>query len=129
MGRKKTVNKGDWTPVRVRKEWLDKMREAHKSNPSFSPTCDLATTSEPNILNVACQIASVMISGLFWKKLTPDIDRMIARARAETAVAVAAHLGASIRRNPDGTLTIAKGDVDLATLQEAEPVQPSALIH
>ena len=129
VGPKKTQIPDDWKQIRVRRGWLELIREAHKANPSFSPTCDLATTSEPNIVNVACQIASTMISGLFWEKLTPDIDRIVDRVRADTAVSVALHLGATIRKNPDGTLTITKPGMDDATLPQAEPVQRATFIH
>ena len=39
--------KSGWKQVRIRTEWLDKIREAHKKNPAFSPTVDLTTASEP----------------------------------------------------------------------------------
>ena len=126
---KKTKTASDWKPVRVRLAWLDKIREAHKANPSFSPTCDLATTSEPNIVNVACQIASTMISGLFWEKLTPEIDRIVDQVRAETAVSVAMHLGAAIRKNPNGTLTISKPGMDDGMVPEAVPIKPATFLH
>ena len=126
---KKTKTADDWKPVRIRQAWLNKIRDAHKANPSFSPTCDLATTGEPNIVNVACQVASTMISGAFWESLTPDIDRIVDRVRAETAVSVALHLGGAVRQNPDGTLTITKPGLDDATLPKAEPVQRPPMIH
>ena len=127
---KKTKTASDWKPVRVRLAWLDKIREAHKANPSFSPTCDLATTSEPNIVNVACQIASTMISGLFWEKLTPEIDRIVDLARAETAVSVATHLGATIQQNPDGrTLAIIKPGLDDGIVPEPLPIQRPKFVH
>ena len=130
MGRKKTQIPNDWEQIRVRRGWLDKIREAHKANPSFSPTCDLATTSEPNIVNVACQIASTMISGLFWEKLTPEIDQIVDQVRAETAANVATHLGATIHTSPDGkTLTIIKPDLDDHIVPNRRPVQRAKFIH
>ena len=120
----------DWKPVRIRQSWLNKIRDAHKANPSFSPTCDLATTGEPNLVNVACEIASTMISGLFWEQITPEIDQIVDQVRAETAVSVATHLGAKIHKSPDGkTLTIIKPDLDDLQVPDARPVQRTKYIH
>ena len=44
------------------------MRVAGKKNPAFSPTVDLKTASEPKLLHLACQVASLYISGWFWGK-------------------------------------------------------------
>ena len=129
MGRKKTLEPDDWKQIRVRSGWLDKIREAHKANPSFSPTCDLATTSEPNIVNVACQMAATMISGLFWERLTPEIDRIVDLARAETAVGVAMRLGATIKKNSDGTFTISKPGMKDAKIPAPILVQRPTFMH
>ena len=65
MGRKKTAKKGDWKPVRVRKEWLDVVREAGELQPKASPTLDLTTCSEPKLLEYACKVACSYILGWF----------------------------------------------------------------
>ena len=127
--RKKT-KAGTWKPVRVQHAWLDKIREAHKKNPSFSPNCDLATTSDPNVINVACQIASVMISGLFWEKLTPDIDRIVDIARLDAATRVAAHFGGKVVTNADGSLTVIEpGQDHISTVPAPVPFQRPAMFH
>ena len=48
----KIADKSAWKPVRVKKEWLEMIREAHKKNPDFSPTFDLADASEPHLIHV-----------------------------------------------------------------------------
>ena len=127
---KKTATASDWKPVRVRKAWLDKIREAHKKNPAFSPTVDLATASEPHVINAACQIASMMISGWFWDRLTPEIDRIVDLARVEAAVSVATHLGATIRKNPNGrTLTIIKPGLADGMVPEPLSMQRPTFLH
>ena len=129
MSRRNKAKAGDWKPVRVRKEWLELIRFAHKKNPDFSPTVDLADASEPHLIEVACQIAALYISGWFWDRLEPEIDRMVDLARVQAAVDVARHLGATIRKNPDGTLTISKPDMDDGIVPEPLPMQRPKFIH
>ena len=99
-------NKSGWKQVRIRTEWLDLIREAHKKNPAFSPTVDLSTASEPNLIHVACQVASLTISGWLWERLTPHIDQIVDRARLDAAVRVAGHFGGRVVTNNDGSLTV-----------------------
>ena len=129
MARKKILDKSDWKPVRIKKEWLDMIRWAHKKNPDFSPTLDLADASEPHLLHVACQVASLYISGWFWNRLGPEIDRIVDLARIQTAVSVATHLGAEIRKNPDGKLTITKPGMDDGIVADPLPVQRPTFIQ
>ena len=129
MARKKITDKSAWKPVRVKKEWLELIRWAHKKNPEFSPTFDLADASEPHLLHVACQIASLYISGWFWDRLEPDIDRIVDLARVEAAVSVATHLGAAISKNPDGTLTITKPDHADGMVPKPLPMQRPTMIN
>ena len=129
MARKKITDKSAWKPVRVKKEWLELIRWAHKKNPDFSPTFELADASDPHLLHVACQVASLYISGWFWDRLTPDIDRIVDLARVEAAVSVATHLGAAIRKNPDGTLTITKGGMEDGIVPEPLPMQRPTILH
>ena len=57
---KKTKTASDWKPVRVRKEWLDVVREAGELQPiRASPTLDLTTCSEPKLLEYACKLQRV----------------------------------------------------------------------
>ena len=106
MGRKKAEHPVKWKPVRIQQEWIDMMRGAGQKNPSFSPTVDLTTASEPKLLHLACQCASLYISGWFWERLTPDIERIVNLEKLRTAIQVAAHFGAEVRESEDGTLTI-----------------------
>ena len=61
------------------------MRVAGKKNPAFSPTVDLKTASEPKLLHLACQVASLYISGWFWERLTPDLDKIVEMEKFRTA--------------------------------------------
>ena len=127
--RKKTKTATDWKPIRCRKAWIDMLREAHKKNPDFSPTFDLGGASEPHLIHVACQVASLYISGWFWERLTPEIDRIVELARVETAVNVATHLGAAVRKNQDGTLTISKTGLADGIVPETIPMQRPTMLH
>ena len=62
---KKNKTADDWKPVRVRKEWLDVVREAGELKPEASPTLDLTKCSEPKLLEYACKVASSYILGWF----------------------------------------------------------------
>ena len=104
--RKKTKTASDWKPVRVRQEWLDLMRVAGKENPRFGPTIDLTTASEPKTLQYACQVASWFIRGFFWDELRPQLDTIVAMEQSMTAKLVAAHFGAGVRKEQDGSLWI-----------------------
>ncbi len=113
MARKKIADKSAWKPVRVKKEWLDMIREAHKKNPDFSPTLDLGDASEPHLIHVACKVAALYISGWIWERLTPDLDQIVDLEKLRTAVQVAAFFGAEVRKNADQSLTlIARGKPD-----------------
>ena len=106
MDRKKIADKSAWKPVRVKKEWLDMMRAAGKENPRFGPTIDLTTASEPKTLQYACQVASWFIRGFFWDELRPQLDSIVGMEQAMTAKLVAAHFGAGVKREEDGSLWI-----------------------
>lgn len=131
MGRRKTVKPGDWTTVRVRPEWLDMLRSAHKQDPTFSPNVDLKTASAPHLLHVACQVASLVISGWIWDRLTPDIDRLVDKVRLDAVIRVAAHFGATVQTNADGSLTVnAPGkDMPNATIPPAQPFERPMTFH
>ena len=110
---KKTKTASDWKPVRVRKAWLDLMRVAGKENPRFGATIDLTTASEPKTLEYACRVASCYIRGFFWDELRPQLDTILQMEQAMTAKLVAAHFGAGVKREEDGSLwIIEKGKPD-----------------
>ena len=110
MGRKKTLEPDDWKQIRVRRGWLELIRMAHKKNPGFSPSADLSKASEPHLIHVACQVASLVIGGWLWERLTPHIDQIVDRARHDAAIRVAAHFGGRVETNRDGSLTVIKPD-------------------
>ena len=123
MGRKKALKPDDWKQARVRRGWVELVRQAYKKNPAFSPTCDLATASEPEVIHTACQVASMVISGWLWDQLTPHIDQIVDRARHDAAIRTAAHFGGTVVTNDDGSLTvIAPGKKKPA--HPTVPVQP-----
>ena len=126
MGRKKTAKKGAWKPVRVRPEWLERLREAHKKNPTFSPTVDLATESEPKLLELACRIAVSHISGWLWEQVDKDVQKIIQAERRDAILTVANHCGARVQTNADGSITVIarrkeSPDVTLPTLGTSLP--------
>ena len=121
MGRKRTAKKGDWKPVRVKPEWLEMLREAHKRNPSFSSGVDLATASEPSLLQLACRVAASHISGWIWEQVDKDVQKIIQAERRDAILTVANHCGARVQTNADGTITVIarrkeSPDVTLPTL-------------
>ena len=103
MGRKKTAKKGDWKPVRVRKEWLDVVREAGELQPKASPTLDLTTCSEPKLLEYACKVACSYILGWF----DPVQHKELLEAnQLKTVQLVTKVFGASARQESEGWISI-----------------------
>ena len=103
MGIKKTAKKGDWKPVRVRKEWLDVVREAGELQPKASPTLDLTTCSEPKLLEYACKVACSYILGWF----DPVHQKELVEAnQLKTVQLVAKVFGASARQESEGWISI-----------------------
>ena len=128
--RKKTKTATDWKPVRIRKEWLDMLREAGRQNPGFSPTVDLTTESEPKLLHMACQVAALYISGWFWERLTPDLDQIIVLERLRVAIKVAAFFRADVRQNADQSITIiARGKPDFVIPKDEHVGFPKPVRH
>ena len=109
MGRKKTAKKGDWKPVRVRKEWLDVVREAGELQPKASPTLDLTTCSEPKLLEYACKVACSYILGWFDPVHQKELEEA---NQLKTVQLVAKVFGASARQESEGWISIIEdGDV------------------
>ena len=108
MGKKKKAGseKSGWKQVRIRTEWLDKLRAAHKTNPTFSPDVDLATMKEPFLLDLACRIAAGHISGWIWKQVDQQVQRIIQAERRDAILTVANHMGGRVETNEDGSLTV-----------------------
>ena len=134
MGKKKKAGseKSGWKQVRIRPEWLDLIREAHKKNPAFSPTVDLSTASEPNLIHVACQVASLSISGWLWERLTPHIDQIVDRVRLDAAVRVAGHFGGRVVTNDDGSISVIKPDgkmPDFPTVPTPQQLPRPTMFH
>ena len=130
MGRKKAEHPVKWKPVRIQQEWIDMMRMAGQKNPSFSPTVDLTTASEPKILHLACQVAALYISGWIWERLTPDLDQIIDLARLQSATQVAAFFGAEVRKNADQSITIiARGKPDYTIPKSQNMSFPNPMFH
>ena len=100
---KKTKTASDWKPVRVRKEWLDVVREAGELKPKASPTLDLTTCSEPKLLEYACKVACSYILGWFdpvHQKELIEVNQL------KTVQLVARVLGASARQESEGWISI-----------------------
>ena len=105
------------------------MRRAGKKNPSFYTPIDLATASEPKVLQLACHVAAMYISGFIWEKLTPDLDKIINLEKLRTAMQVSAHFGGEVRENEDGTLTIIARRKPDYTLPPASAGFPKPVFH
>ena len=101
--RKNTKDASDWKPVRVRKEWLDVVREASELRPEASPTLDLATCSEPKLLEYACKVASSYILGWFDPVLQKEL---VDAHQLKTVNLVAGVFGASARLESEGWISI-----------------------
>ena len=125
--RKKT-KAGTWKPVRVQHAWLDKVRAAHKKNPELSP--ELATVSDPKLLSFACDLTAWFISGDFWNRISPELDRTVDIARLDAATRVAAHFGGKVVTNADGSLTVIDPGKDhISTVPAPVPIQRPSLFH
>ena len=122
MGRKKTAKKGDWKPIRVRPISLDKVRAAHKQNPTFAP--ELGTASDPQLLAYALDIAAWCISGELWKNVEKTLNRECDRARLDAAIRVAKAFGGTVCTNPNGSITVVKpGQAKPSTVPAPVPIQ------
>ena len=100
---KPTKTATDWKPVRIRKEWLDVVREAGATNPKASPTLDLATCSEPKLVEYACKVACSYILGLFDPVQQKEL---IEANQLKTVSLVAKVFGASARQESEGWIAI-----------------------
>ena len=99
--RKKTKTADDWKPVRVRKEWLDVVREAGELQPKASPTLDLTTCSEPKLLEYACKLACSTILGWLDPVREKELKELEDAHKLKTANFVARVFGASARSRPE----------------------------
>ena len=131
MGRKKTVTKGSWKPIRVKVEWLSMLRAACKVNKQHSETLpfDPDTASDPKMLEFACDIASWVASGGFRQHLKPEV----AKVALSAATQVAAEFNSTIVTNADGSLSVIKPDQDhKVTVPALAPIPiplPKSFLH
>ena len=99
---KKTKTADGWTPVRVRREWLNVVREAGELQPKASPTLDLTTCSEPKLLEYACKVACSYILGWLDPVREKELKELEDAHKLKTANVVAKVFGgfghAGIRR-------------------------------
>ena len=109
MGRKKTVKKGEWKPVRIKTAWLSGLRAACKREKNrHALPFDPDTASDPTMLEFACDIAAWVASGEFNNLLKPEM----AKAHLDAATLVAAYFGAKIVTNEDGSLSVIESGKD-----------------
>ena len=99
----KNKTASDWKPVRVRKEWLDVVREAGELQPKASPTLDLTTCSEPKLLEYACRVAASYILGWFDPVHQKEL---VDSHQLKTVQLVARFFGASARAEGPGWISI-----------------------
>ena len=71
------------------------------------------------MFDIASILAVRQITGQLFKELKPEIEAMVKLAQNNGAVQVAAHFGATIRPEADGSISISKNQ-DKATLPPLE---------
>ena len=106
MSKTALEKRGGWKQTRIRPEWIERLRAAHKSNPDFSPNVNLATMKEPKLIELACQIAASHISGWIWEQVDKDVQRIIQAERRDAILTTALHLGGQVEPHADGTITV-----------------------
>ena len=99
-----------WTPVRVRREWLNVVREAGELQPKASPTLDLTTCSEPKLLEYACKVACSYILGWLDPVRQKELKELEDAHKLKTANVVAAVFGASARLESEGWISIVENE-------------------
>ena len=99
-----------WTPVRVRREWLNVVREAGELQPKASPTLDLTTCSEPKLLEYACKVACSYILGWLDPVREKELKELEDAHKLKTANVVAKVFGASARLESEGWISIVENE-------------------
>ena len=107
---KKTKTADDWKPVRVRKAWLDVVREAGELQPKASPTLDLTTCSEPKLLEYACKLACSTILGWLDPVRQKEVKELEDAHKLKTANVVAKVFGASAMQESEGWISIVENE-------------------
>ena len=111
MPKKPKTPLGKWITIRVRRKWLDLMHAAVRANPcpkSFVPYLDVENLNNADVVAIACELAANQIRGKLFKDLRPKLEGQIRMAQENGAAQVAAHFGATVRKEADGTYTIVK---------------------
>ena len=131
-GKKKNVTLDQqWKTIRARRKSIALMRAAMKANPvprSFRPYFDVETMSDSHLFDIACVLAVQQITGKLFEELKPDLEGMVKLAQHNGAVQVAAHFGATIRPEADGSMSIITNE-DKVTLPRLDPPKfPAAMM-
>ena len=111
MTKKPKTPLGRWKTIRVRRKALDTLREVMKANPcpqSFVPYTDVETLNDSAVFDIAGWLAVLQISGQLFQDLQPKLEGQIRMAQENGAAQVAAHFGATVRKEKNGTYTIVK---------------------
>ena len=111
MMKKTKAPLGNWKTIRVRRKWLDLMHAVTRANPcptSFVPYLDVENLNDADVVAIACELAAHQIGGKLFKDVAQKLYRWMDILQQNGAAQVAAHLGATIRTEPDGTYTIVK---------------------
>ena len=98
---------GRWKTIRVRRKALDRLREVIQANPC-PPSLDVDTLNDSAVFDIAGWLAVLQISGKLFEDLQPKLEGLISMAQENGAAQVAAHFGATVRKEADGTYTVVK---------------------
>ena len=111
MLKKLKTTLGNWKTIRVRRKNLDCLRATTRANPcpkSFVPYLDVETLNDSALFDIACDLAVNQISGKLFKNVERKLQKWMHMCQHNGAVQVAAHFGATVRKEADGTYTIVK---------------------
>ena len=86
------------------------VREAGELQPKASPTLDLATCSEPKLLEYACKVAASTILGWLDPVLQKGLKELEDAHKLKTAKVVAEVFGASAMQESEGWISIVENE-------------------
>ena len=135
--KKRNPGSEKWKTIRVPRKPLDLMRATLRANPPpdhLRTYFEAETISDCNMVTHALLVASGQICGKLFEEwfglLRPEFERLVKLAQQAGMIQVAAHFGATIRPEADGSFSIVKAnrkEVALPTLQA--PTVPATMFH
>ena len=87
------------------------------------------TVNDSQVFDIAGILAVRQITGQLFKELRTELEGMMKLAQQNGAVQVAAHFGATVRPEADGSFSIVRpDDQDIPLLRLPEPKFPAAMM-